>query len=128
MLQALTQLIYLLKKDFTALRPEFDKLDFNEINNVPKSLNNLKAKVTDLDVGKLKTVPVDLKNLIDVLDEELVNTKFNTLETKVNSLEKKILDATTLFHANQYNTDRQNLEKPIGDANKENTRYNWFSE
>ena len=30
--------------------------------NVLTSLNNLKIKVDDLDVGKLKTVPVDFKN------------------------------------------------------------------
>ena len=32
--------------------------------NVPTSLNNLKTKVDDLDVGKSKTIPVDLKKLI----------------------------------------------------------------
>ena len=31
-------------------------------------MNNLKTKVVDLDVGKLKTVPVDLKGLNDVVD------------------------------------------------------------
>ena len=30
--------------------------------NVSTSLNNLKTKVDELDVGKLKTVPIDLKN------------------------------------------------------------------
>ena len=39
------------------------------------------------------------------------NTKFNTLKTKVNSLEKKIPDATILIHINQYNTNKKNLEK-----------------
>ena len=31
----------------------------------------------------------------------------------MNNLEKKIPDATTLIHINQYNTDKQNLEKKI---------------
>ena len=53
---------------------------FNKLVNVPTSLNNLKTKVDDLDVGKLKTVPVYLKNLSDVV-------KINTLKTKVNNLE-----------------------------------------
>ena len=35
--------------------------DINKLITVPTSLNNLKTKVDDLDVGKLKTVPVDLK-------------------------------------------------------------------
>ena len=34
------------------------------------------------------------------------NTKFNTLKTKVNSLENKILDPTTLVLMNQYNTSK----------------------
>ena len=52
--------------------------------NVPTSLNNLKIKVDDFHVGKLKTVPVDLR-------------KFNTPKTQVNNLEKKIPDSTTLI-------------------------------
>ena len=60
--------------------------------NVPASFNNLKTKVDDLAVVKLKTVPVDLKKLSDAVDNQLVkNTKFNTLKTKVNNSEKKFL-------------------------------------
>ena len=82
-------------------------------------MNNLNRKVDDLDVGKLKTVPVDLEKLSDVVDNEVVkNIKFNTLKAKVNSLEKKIPGVTTLTHTNQYNTDKQNLEKKIGDVDK----------
>ena len=68
--------------------------------NVSTSLNNLKTKVDELDVGKLKTVPIDLKKLSDAVDNDVVkNTKLDTLKT-VNSLEKKIPDATTLIHIN----------------------------
>ena len=68
--------------------------------NVSTSLNNLKTKVDELDVGKLKTVPTDLKKLSDAVDNDVVkNTKLDTLKT-VNSLEKKIPDATTLIHIN----------------------------
>ena len=57
-------------------------------------------------------VLVDLKKLSDVVVNEVVkNTKFNKRKTKVNNLEnKKISDATTLIHINQYNTDKQSLE------------------
>ena len=48
------------KKDFTVLKAEVDKLNIAKLLNVPTSLNNLKSKVDDLDVGELKTVPVDL--------------------------------------------------------------------
>ena len=67
--------------------------------NVWTSLNNIKTKVDDLDVGKLKTVHADLKKLSDAVDNEVVkNTKFKKLKIKVNNLKKKILDATTLIH------------------------------
>ena len=40
----------------------------------------------------------DLKKLSDVVDNEVVkNTKFKTLKTKVNRLEKKIPDGATLI-------------------------------
>ena len=64
---------------------------------------------------------------MQVQNKVVNNTKFSTLKTKVNSLETKIPDATTLIHINQYKTDKQNLEKQIGDADKKN-RYEWFSD
>ena len=104
-------------------------MDINKLVNVPPILNNLKTKADDLDVGKLKAVPIDLKKLSDVVDNDVVkNIKFNTLKTKVNNLEKNIPDGTALIHINQYNTDKQNLEKKIGDVDKKNTRYKSFSD
>ena len=55
-----------------------------------------------------------LENFTDVVK----STKFITLKTKVNSLEKKIPDATTLIDINQYNAGKQSLEKKIGDVDK----------
>ena len=50
-------------------------------------MNSRKTKVGDLDVGKLKNVPADLKKLSDVVANEFVkNAKFNTLKTKISSL------------------------------------------
>ena len=74
---------------------------------VPTSLNNLKTKVGDLDVGKLKTVPKDLRKVSDVVDNEVVkNTKFDTLKTKVNNLDQKFL--FNLFNSNQSIQHRKN--------------------
>ena len=101
------------------MRAEVDKLDINKLVDVPTSLNNWKTKINDLDVGKLKTVHIVLKNLSDIVSKKVVkNTKFNILKTKVNELDKKFPDATTLIHINQYNTDKQNLEKQIEDVDK----------
>ena len=70
-----------------------------------------------------------MKKFSDVVDNTVVkDTKLNTLKAKVNTLEKKTPDATTLIHINQYNTDKQNLEKKNGDVDKKNTRYKWFSD
>ena len=44
-------------------------------------------------------------------NDAVKNIKINTLKTMVNNLEKKLPDATTLIHINQYNTDTQILEK-----------------
>ena len=77
------------KSDFIALKAVIDKLDINKLVNVSTNLNNLKAKVDDVHADKLKTVMLE-----------------------------KIPEATTLIHINQYNTDKQNLEKKIGNVNK----------
>ena len=59
-----------------------------------------------------------MKKLRDLVDNEVAkNTKFTTLKTKVNILGKKILDATTLIHINQCNTDKQYFKK-IEDINR----------
>ena len=70
----------MLKKDFIALKAEADKLYINQLTYVPTSLNNLKTNVDYIEVGKMKTVLVDLKKLSDVVDNEVVkNTKSNIL-------------------------------------------------
>lgn len=69
--------------------------------NVETTLNNLKTKLDDLDIVKLKIVPMDLKKLSDVVSKEFAkNTKFNKLNTKVNILEDKVSDTTTLIGTN----------------------------
>ena len=99
------------------MKTEVDKLDIAKLVIVVPSLNKLKTKLDYLDVFKLKTVHVDLEKLSEVVHNEVVKTKkLNTLKTKVNNLDKKIPDATTLIHVNQYkqnNIDKQNLDKKI---------------
>ena len=65
-------------------------LEINELVKVPNGLNDLKTKVDDLNVGKLKTVPVEkIKNLKDEVSKEVVEKiLYNKLNPKVNSLEK----------------------------------------
>ena len=47
---------------------------FNNLN----SLNILKTNVDNLDVGKLKTVPIDMKKVSDVVDNDAVENKKST--------------------------------------------------
>ena len=64
--------------DFIAWKGVVDQLDINKLVNVLTGLDNLKIEVEDLDVDKLKTFPVDLKELSDVVSKEVVkNSKFN---------------------------------------------------
>ena len=51
------------KKYFIALKTEVGKLNINKLVNVSTNLTNSKTKVDDLDVGKLKAVPIDLNIL-----------------------------------------------------------------
>ena len=58
--------------------------------------NSLSHSKTKVDVDKLNTVSRDLKKLSDVVNKEVVKK----LNTKVNKLDKKIPDATTLIQIN----------------------------
>ena len=65
----------LLKKILLLFKAEVDKLDIIKLVNVPNSFNSLTTIVDDLDVGKLKTVPVDLKILNDTKDKKKLSKK-----------------------------------------------------
>ena len=75
-------------------------------------MNDLKTKIDDLDVAKLKTVPLDFKKLNDIVSKEVVkNTIFNTLNLKVNGLEKFF--------------DTSNLNKSIQHIQPKSREKNW---
>ena len=62
------------------MKAEVEKTNINKLVNVPTGLNDLKTKIYDLDVGKLKTVNIDLNKISDVVSKEVVkNTKSNPL-------------------------------------------------
>ena len=71
------------KSDFIGLEVEVDKVVINSLVNIPSSLNNLKTKIDDSNIDKLKVVPKDLKRLSDVVSKHVVkNIKFHKLNTK----------------------------------------------
>ena len=54
------------------------EVDIAKLVNVLTSLNNSKFKIDDLYVGKLKAIPVSLKKLSDVIDNEVGKTQNST--------------------------------------------------
>ena len=108
MMLVLIHLIYV-EKDFVALKAKVHKLCNNKLINAPTELDNLKTNLDDLNVVEVKNVPVDLKELSDVVKNQVVkNRNFNKLNTKENNLENKVPAVATLIHINQYNTEKIN--------------------
>ena len=54
------------------MKAEVGKLDINKLVKVLTGLNDLKTKLHDLDVGKLKTFTRDLEKFSGVVDKEVV--------------------------------------------------------
>ena len=60
---------------------------------VSTSLSNLKTKIDELDIGNLKTIPIELKKFSDVVSREVEEkTVYDELNTKTSTLGKKIPD------------------------------------
>ena len=79
-------------------------------------LASLKAEVDKIDVDKLKTVPIDLSKLRNVVINEVVKkTVYGKLVTKVNNI-----DTYEFVLEDKYDTDKSDLEKKISDAGKKN--------
>ena len=58
------------KSDFIVLKVEINKLDTNKLINALTDLNDLRAKIDDLDLGKLKMVPIDLEKVSGLVDKK----------------------------------------------------------
>ena len=68
----------------------------------------------NIDIDNLKTVPVDLYKLNNVLDNDVFRkTVYEKLVTKVN-----VIDTSTFLLKSQYNTDKSGLEKKINNTDK----------
>ena len=77
-------------------------------------LASLKAEVDKIDVGKLKTVPVDLSKLRNVVNNDVVKkTVYNNLVANVNNI-----DTSGFVLKSKYDIGKSDLEKKISDADK----------
>ena len=103
------------------------KTDLKNVTHVDVSnfalksnLASLKSEVDKIGVDKLKTVPVDLRKLSNVVNNDVVKkTVYNKLVTKVNNI-----DTTAFVLKTKYDTDKSDLEKKISDAEKKNPNTN----
>ena len=101
------------------LKTEIKIRDMNKLVNFLSDFNNLKRKVDEIDIDKLKILPLDLKNLSNVVSREVLEkTLYNKVNLKVNNLESRNVDASTLIQINQYNIDKQKLERKNGNVDK----------
>ena len=66
------------------MKAEVYKLDINKLVNVSTNLNNLKAKVDDLDLSKLKTVLVDFYK--EIFISCVINTKISEDGNKISNV------------------------------------------
>ena len=83
------------KDDLANLKSDVDKLE-----KFPNGLNSLKSKVDELDVDKMRSVPVDLSKLTNAVNNDLIkrdvfNTDKKRLRWKIEDVEK-IPDASKL--------------------------------
>ena len=75
------------------------------------NLSNLKTEVDKLDIGKLKTVPVDLSKLSNEVKNDVIKkNEYNKLVNKVNNI-----DTSEFILKTKYNADKLKLEKKIPD-------------
>ena len=75
------------KIDLVNIKSDVDKLDVDNLKNVPTNLTNLKSKVGKLDVGKLVPALADLSKLSNVVKNNVFQkAEYNELVKKVNNI------------------------------------------
>ena len=78
------------------------------------NLASLKTEVDKIDAGKLKTVPIDLPKLSNVVKNDIIKkTEYNKLVTKVDNI-----DTTNFVKKYKYEKDETNFEDKINKIDK----------
>ena len=91
----------------------FDVISFALKSN----LASLKTEVDKIDVEKLKTFPVDLAKLSNVVKNDVVKTtEYNKLATKVDNI-----DTTNFVKEAKYEKDGSDFKDKINKIDKKNT-------
>ena len=61
------------------------KCNIDELKGVLSGLSSLESKLNNLDIGKSERSPVDLSELIDVVENDVKNTEYVVLVKKINN-------------------------------------------
>ena len=99
-----------------ATKTDLEKATEFDTSNIPATFDlvSLKVEIDKIYVDKLKTVPVDLSKLSNVVNNEVVKkTVYDKLVAKVN-----IIDTSGFVLKTKYDLDKSDLEKKISDADK----------
>ena len=100
------------------------KTDLKNVSHVDVSsfalksnLASLKTEIDKINADKVKTVPVDLAKLSNVVKSDVVKkTEYNKLVTKVDNV-----NATNFVKKNKYEKDGSDFEDKISKTDKKNT-------
>ena len=81
----------MLKHYLANLKSEVDKLNLDELKNVPGNLNSLKSKVDKLDIDNFKAAPFDSKKLSEVVGNDVVKKTllYDELAKKANAIDPR---------------------------------------
>ena len=90
----LTHWILLKTTVLANLKSLVDKLDIDQLKNVPSNLSNLKGKVDKLDIDELVPFSVDLSKLSDIVKNDVA--KKDAYNAKIKYIEDRIPDITNL--------------------------------
>ena len=111
---------------------------------IKTNLAALKTEVDKIDVDKLKTAPIDLDRLSNLVKNDVVkktdyNTKVTSIEAQIAGLTKnkvdnladktklKAIDTNSFVLKTKLASDVTTLENTIDTVDKKNTRYKWIS-
>ena len=99
------------KVDLANFKSNVDKLDIDQLKNIPINLSNLKSKVDKLDGDKLVNVPVDWNKLSDIVKHDIV--KKDVYNTKIKIVEDKIPDISNLATNTTLNAKKFKKKYPV---------------
>ena len=128
-----------------ATKTDLQNITHVDVSNFASKTNlaALKTEVDKIDADKLKTVPVDLTKLSNVVKNDLVkktvyNTKVTSIETQIAGLTKntvdnladitklKAVDTSNFVTSTKFSADTNALDDKIYGVEKKN-RYKWIS-